>query len=81
MAEVVADGRPANLCAQETTGETSVNANESLGSLGWAALAVILLGVLMALWFGFASTFYLAILLVPVVFVALLQLCGGPVEA
>lgn len=58
-----------------------MNANEGLGSLGWAAIAVILLGVLVSLLFGFASTFYIAILLVPVVFVALLQLCGGRVEA
>ncbi|MGE3292946.1 MAG: hypothetical protein AB7I59_00770 [Geminicoccaceae bacterium] len=58
-----------------------MNANESLGPVGWAALAIILLGALVALLFGFARTFYIAVLLVPVVFIALLQLCGGRVEA
>ena len=35
----------------------------------------------LALLFGFSSLFYFAILLVPVVFVMLLQLCAGKLEA
>lgn len=58
-----------------------MNANEGLGLLGWVALAVVALGVVLALCFGFATTFYIAIALVPVVFVALLMLCGGRVPA
>jgi hypothetical protein len=49
--------------------------------VGWVALGIILLGAVVAVLFGFARTFYIAILLVPVVFVALLQLCGGRVGA
>jgi hypothetical protein len=55
----------------------SMNPNEGLGLLGWVCLA----GVVMTLLFGFTSTFYIAILLVPVVFVALLLLCRGRVPA
>jgi hypothetical protein len=58
-----------------------MNANEGLGLLGWVALATMALGVVSALLFGFASTFYIAIVLVPVVFVILLQLCRGRVQA
>ena len=54
-----------------------MNPNEGLGLLGWVCLAAVALGVVMTLLFGFTSTFYIAILLVPVVFVALLLLCRG----
>jgi hypothetical protein len=55
-----------------------MNANERLGPLGWAALAVLALAAVTALLFGFASVFYFAIVLVPVVFVVLLKLCREP---
>lgn len=57
-----------------------MNASERLGALGWAALALLALAAVTALLFGFASVFYFAIVLVPVVFVVLLQLCGDPAE-
>jgi len=55
-----------------------MNASERLGALGWAALALLALAAVTALLFGFASVFYFAIVLVPVVFVVLLKLCGEP---
>jgi uncharacterized membrane protein YhdT len=58
-----------------------MNANEGLGLLGWVVLALLALAIVTALLFGFGSTFYFAILLVPVVFVALIMLCRGTVEA
>jgi uncharacterized membrane protein YhdT len=58
-----------------------MNANEGLGLLGWVALGLIALMAVSALLFGFSSLFYFAILLVPVVFVVLLQLCAGKLEA
>ena len=58
-----------------------MNANEGLGLVGWAALGLIAVMAVSALLFGFSSLFYFAILLVPVVFVILLQLCADKVEA
>jgi hypothetical protein len=58
-----------------------MNANEGLGLLGWVALGLIALMAVSALLFGFSSLFYFAILLVPVVFAVLLQLCAGKLEA
>ena len=58
-----------------------MNANERLGVLGWVVLGVLALAAVVALIFGFASTFYFAILLVPVMFVVLIMLCGGRVDA
>ena len=58
-----------------------MNANEGLGLLGWAALGLIALMAVSGLLFGFSSLFYFAILLVPVVFVILLQLCAAELEA
>ena len=58
-----------------------MNPNEGLGLLGWVCLAAVAMGVVMALLFGFTSTFYIAILLVPVVFFVLLLLCRGRVPA
>lgn len=54
-----------------------MHANEGLLPLGWAGLAIIALGIVLSLLFGFTSVFYIAILLVPVVFVVMFQLCGG----
>ena len=54
-----------------------MHANEGLLPLGWAGLAIIGLGIVLSLLFGFTSVFYIAILLVPVVFVVMFQLCGG----
>jgi hypothetical protein len=62
-------------------GDAGMNANEGLGVVGYVALGILLLGAVVAVLFGFARTFYIAILLVPVVFVALLQLCSGRVGA
>ena len=55
-----------------------MNANEGLGR--WVGLVwrLVALGVVMTLLFGFTSIFYIAILLVPVVFVALFLLCRRP---
>lgn len=58
-----------------------MNANEGLGLVGWVALALIVVMAVSALLFGFSSLFYFAILLVPVIFAVLLQLCAGKVEA
>ena len=58
-----------------------MNANEGLGLVGWAALALIVVMAVSALLFGFSSLFYFAILLVPVIFVVMLQLCVDKVEA
>ena len=54
-----------------------MHANEGLLPLGWAGLAIIALGIVLSLLFGFTSVFSIAILLVPVVFVVMFQLCGG----
>ena len=58
-----------------------MNANEGLGLVGWVALGLIVVMAVSALLFGFSSLFYFAILLVPVIFAVLLQLCAGKVEA
>ena len=58
-----------------------MNANEGLTPLGWAALGLLGLMVVCAITFGFTSLFYFAIVLVPVMFVVLLQLCAGKLEA
>ena len=58
-----------------------MNANEGLGLVGCVALGLIVVMAVSALLFGFSSLFYFAILLVPVIFVVLLQLCAGKAEA
>ena len=58
-----------------------MNANEGLGLVGWVGLALIVVMAVSALLFGFSNLFYFAILLAPVIFVVLLQLCAGKVEA
>ena len=58
-----------------------MNANEGLGLLGWVALGLIALMAVSRLLFGFSSLFYFAILLVPVLFVILPQLCAAKLEA
>ncbi|MFO1037074.1 MAG: hypothetical protein U1E45_09545 [Geminicoccaceae bacterium] len=55
-----------------------MQASEGLGTLGWACLAVVLLGAVLAVTFGFTAVFWIALILVPVVFVVLLMLCRGP---
>lgn len=51
--------------------------SEGLGMEGWIALALILLGVVMAVGLGFSGLLYLALLLTIVVFAAILGLCSG----
>ena len=58
-----------------------MNASERLGLVGWAAVALLALAVVTALLFGFASVFYFAILLVPVMFVVMIQLCTDDAKA
>jgi hypothetical protein len=58
-----------------------MNPNEGLGPLGWIAVGVLALMAASAVTFGFTSLFYFAIALVPVVFVVLLQLCAGKLDA
>ena len=57
-----------------------MNANEGLGLLGWVSLAVLALAAVVAVTTGFANTFYFAILLVPVVFFVLINLCAGKLD-
>ncbi|MCB2055020.1 MAG: hypothetical protein KDE35_12370 [Geminicoccaceae bacterium] len=52
-----------------------MQASEKLGGTGWAALALVLLGILVALTAGFAATLYLALALTVVVFVVLIGFC------
>ncbi len=54
-----------------------MNASESLGPAGWAAMALLVLAILVAVLFGFTRVFYFAIVLVPVMFVVMINLCGG----
>jgi hypothetical protein len=54
-----------------------VPATEGLGSEGWVALALVLLGVVVALTLGFAKLFYLAMILTVGVFAVILALCAG----
>jgi hypothetical protein len=57
-----------------------VHANEGLLPLGWLVLGLVALGAVMPVMFSFTSIFYIAILLVPVAFVVMFQLCGGKVQ-
>lgn len=50
---------------------------EGLGKEGLVALALVLLGVVVALTLGFSKLVYLALLLTVVVFAAILALCTG----
>ena len=58
-----------------------MNANEGLSPFGWLAVGLLGLMAASAITFGFTSLFYFAIVLVPVMFVVLLQLCAGKLEA
>ena len=58
-----------------------MHANEGLLPIGWVSLGIVALAIVLALLFGFTSVFYIAIILVPLVFVVLLQLCSGKVDA
>lgn len=50
---------------------------EGLGSEGLVALALVLLGVVVALTLGFAKLFYIAVTLTAVAFAVILALCAG----
>lgn len=51
--------------------------SEGLGTVGWVALALVLLGVVVALTAGFSRLVLLALPLAVVVFAAILALCTG----
>jgi hypothetical protein len=57
-----------------------MNASEGLGRLGWACLGLVVLMAASAVLYGFASLFYFAILLVPVIFAVLINMCGANPE-
>lgn len=50
---------------------------EGLGREGLVAVALVLLGVVVALTLGFSKLVYLALVLTVVVFAAILSLCSG----
>ncbi len=50
---------------------------EGLGSEGLVALALVLLGVVVALTLGFAKLFYIAMVLTAAAFAVILALCAG----
>lgn len=54
-----------------------MNASETLGPMGWAAVGLLVLAAVVAVLFGFTKVFYFAIVLVPVVFVVMFDFCGG----
>ena len=56
-----------------------MNASEGLGLFGWAAVGLLVAMVLVAVTTGFSNLFYFAIVLVPVMFYVLLDLCMGKV--
>ncbi len=51
--------------------------SEGLGTVGWVALALVLLGIVVALTAGFSRLVLLALPLTVVVFAAILALCTG----
>jgi len=50
---------------------------EGLGTVGWVALGIVLLGVIVALTAGFSRLVWLALPLAVVVFAVILALCTG----
>jgi hypothetical protein len=54
-----------------------VQESEGLGTVGWVALALVLLGIVVALTAGFSRLVLLALPLTVVVFAAILALCTG----
>lgn len=50
---------------------------EGLGTIGWVALAIVLLGVVVALTAGFSRLVWLALPLTLVVFGVIIGLCTG----
>lgn len=52
-------------------------ATEGFGRTGWAALLVLVLGILAVLLFGFAAAIYIGILLTCVALVVMVMLCQG----
>ncbi|MDW8371001.1 MAG: hypothetical protein RMK81_12065 [Geminicoccaceae bacterium] len=51
--------------------------SEGLGTVGWVALALVALAVVVALAFGFTALIYLALPMTIVVFGAIIALCTG----
>lgn len=51
--------------------------SEGLGTVGWVALALVLLGAVVALTAGFSRLVLLALPLTVVVFAAIIALCTG----
>lgn len=51
--------------------------SEGLGTEGWVAVAVILLGIVIALALGFSKLLYVALILTAAVFAVILGLCTG----
>ncbi len=52
-------------------------ATEGFGRTGWAALLVLLLGILAVLLFGFAAAIYIGLLLTFTALVVMVLLCQG----
>ena len=50
---------------------------EGLGRTGWAALLVLVLGILAVLVFGFAAAIYIGLLLTFLALVVMVMLCQG----
>jgi uncharacterized membrane protein YuzA (DUF378 family) len=57
-----------------------MQASESLGSLGWAAIGLLGVSLVVALSLGFAKVFYIAVVLAVVVLVLLVGLCADRTE-
>lgn len=54
--------------------------SEGLGTVGWVALGLVALAVVVALAFGFTALVYLALPMAFVVFAAIIALCTGTTE-
>ncbi len=50
---------------------------EGFGRTGWAALLVLVLGILAVLLFGFAAAIYIGLLLTFVALIVMVMLCQG----
>jgi hypothetical protein len=62
------------------SGDGAMQASERLGTLGPAAVGLLALAVVIALTFGFAQVFYIALALVPVALVVMVLLCADRPE-
>ena len=63
-----------------TSGDGAMQASERLGMAGLAALGLVALGVVIALTFGFAQVFYLALVLAVALLVLMVVLCADRPE-